>query len=67
VQADPTNPDVALNGETVIVDNIPSEAGAHSIDSLRFGADSKLLVSIGDGAPDLAVDPLALRAQDLNS
>ncbi len=67
VQADPVNSDVALSGETVIVDNIPSEAGAHSIDSLRFGADGKLFVSIGDGATDLTVDPLALRAQDLNS
>src|SRR5882672_4408296 len=67
VQADPNAPDVALAGETIIIDNIPSEARTHSIDSLRFAADGKLFVTIGDAATDLTVDPLALRAQDLNS
>ena len=67
VQADPANPDVALAGETLLVDNIPSEARTHAIAALRFGVDGKLWVAIGDGATELAVDPLALRAQDLNS
>ncbi|HEY0545139.1 MAG TPA: PQQ-dependent sugar dehydrogenase [Pyrinomonadaceae bacterium] len=83
VKADPANPDVTIAGsETVILgslgsppcsnyaagsDCIPSDADTHSIGTLRFAPDGKLLVSIGDGAGYAGADPLALRAQDLNS
>ena len=68
ISADPLNPDVALAGsETVIINNIPSDGDSHSVGSLRFGPDGKLFVSHGDGASYNFADPLALRAQDLNS
>ena len=57
VRADPTNPDVALPGsETIIlgsvstppcgssVDCIPSDSNSHSIGTVRFAADGKMLV-----------------------
>jgi glucose/arabinose dehydrogenase len=68
VTADPASPDVALPGsELIIIDNIPSEGLSHSIGSLRFATDGTLFVSVGDAASFGFVDPLALRAQDLNS
>ena len=82
VTANPTNPDVALaNSETVILgsigtapcsqypagsDCIGQDSVEHTADTLRFGPDGKLYVSLGDGASSNLVDPLALRAQDLN-
>ena len=81
--ANPNNPDVALaNSEIVLLgslgtapcsqypagaDCIGNDADAHSADTLRFGPDGKLYVSLGDGASYNFADPLALRAQDLNS
>lgn len=42
--------DVASPGsETILLDNIPSDAGNHNAGCLRFGADGKLYVSTGDG------------------
>ena len=83
VTANPSNPDVALtNSEVVILgslgtppcsnypagsDCIPSDSKSHTVGTLRFGADGKLFVGIGDGAGYADTDVLALRAQDLNS
>nr|MDQ3003715.1 PQQ-dependent sugar dehydrogenase [Fibrobacterota bacterium] len=82
VIADPANRHVAVpNSETVILgssdkapclelpagsDCIGSDSHSHSVGTLRFGKDGKLLVSIGDGASFNYTDTLALRAQDLN-
>ena len=83
VTANPANLDVALpNSEIVLLgtlgnracsrfaagsDCIPSDGDSHSIGTLRFAPDGKLFVGIGDGAGYIGTDPLALRAQDLNS
>src|SRR5918911_1994045 len=83
VTTNPSNPDVALtNSEVVILgslgtppcsnypagsDCIPSDSKSHTVGTLRFGADGKLFVGIGDGAGYADTDVLALRAQDLNS
>lgn len=80
VQSDPANRDRALAGsETVILGSKttgPCNAGedcmivdvaTHSVDTLAFGPDGKLWVSVGDGADYSAVSPGALRAQSLDS
>jgi glucose/arabinose dehydrogenase len=83
VTASSTNPDIAISGSEVVIlgsigngpcgnhpvgaDCIPSDSDSHSIGTLRFAPDGKLFVGIGDGAGYDAVDPLAMRAQDLNS
>lgn len=48
-------------------DCIASDHSAHTTDSLAFGLDGKLYVSIGDGADFNGVDPLTFRAQNLDS
>ncbi len=83
VTVNPTNPDVAMaNTETTILgsiaippcsnypagsDCIAADGGSHSIGSLEFAPDGTLYVGSGDGADVASADPLALRAQDLNS
>lgn len=80
VRADPNNPDVAqANSETVIVGTIgtaPCEVGtdcisadftSHTIGTVKFGPDGKLYFGMGDGGSFAFADPLALRAQDLNT
>jgi glucose/arabinose dehydrogenase/fibronectin type 3 domain-containing protein len=81
--ADPANPDVALaNSEIVILgsvgtapcsaqpagaDCIPADGSSHSIGNIAFAPDGNLLLGNGDGDDASFADPLALRAQDLNS
>jgi len=61
------NGNVMLPGsEVILIDNIPSDIDTHTGGSLRFGADGKLYVSIGDGANYASVNALALRALDIN-
>jgi glucose/arabinose dehydrogenase len=83
VQADPGNPDIMLAGSEKILlgsigtppcdnyafgsDCIPSDSITHTIGTLRFGADGKLMISIGDGAGFNTTDPDAFRAQNLSS
>jgi glucose/arabinose dehydrogenase len=83
VTANPTNPDVALaNSEVVLLgslssapcsqypagsDCIGNDTDSHAADTLRFGPDNKLYVSIGDGSSYDFADVRALRAQDLSS
>lgn len=81
VQASAANPDVAQAGEAVILggigqppcgqygdgaDCIGSDEDSHTIGTLRFAADGKLFVSVGDGASYRMEDVLALRSQNLN-
>ncbi len=51
----------------VTVDCVPSDSPSHSAGGLRFGPDGKLYASFGDGADFSAVDPRALRAQNIDS
>ena len=83
VTADPANPDVALAGsETVILgsigtppcsshpvgsDCIADDSGTHTLGTIRFAPDGTLFVGNGDGASASFADPLALRAQNLDS
>jgi glucose/arabinose dehydrogenase len=41
-------------GETVIVDNIPSDAGNHNGGDIQFGFDGTLYIAVGDGGQDHA-------------
>lgn len=48
--ADASNPDIAAAGsESVILDNIPSQAGYHNGGALHFGTDGKLYIAVGEG------------------
>jgi glucose/arabinose dehydrogenase len=68
VIADPANPDVAIPGvETVVLDDLPSDGPSHTVGTVRFRRDGTLFLSLGDGASYTVADPLALRAQDLDS
>ncbi|MBS1808500.1 MAG: PQQ-dependent sugar dehydrogenase [Acidobacteria bacterium] len=83
VQANPSNPDVALaNSEVIILgqqsvapcsqypegtDCMASDAIAHTVGTVKFGPDGKLYVGMGDGGSPFFLDPLALRAQDLKT
>ena len=77
VRADPANPDAALPGsETVILGTCQSSGpgadclyvdfGIHTVGTLRFAPDGKLMVGHGDGGNYRVVDQ-NLRAQDLDS
>ena len=82
VQASGANPNVAIPGsETVILgsigtppctglpasaDCIASDSGSHTIGGLHFANDGTLFVGVGDGADAAFVDPLSMRAQDLD-
>lgn len=48
-------------------DCLPADGLSHAPGSVVFGPDGKLYVSIGDAAGYDDVDPVALRAQDLNT
>lgn len=79
----PANPNVALSNSEVVIlgslsnppcsqypataDCIAADGGSHTIGSIVFAPDGKMLVGIGDGADANITDPLALRSQDLNS
>jgi len=47
-------------------DCIASDSDTHTVGNLKFGPDGMLYVATGDGADAGSVDPLALRAQDIN-
>jgi glucose/arabinose dehydrogenase len=83
VTANSSNPDTAMPGSEVVIlgsvgtppcsagppdaDCISADSGSHTIGSLHFAQDGTLFVGIGDGADAAFVDPLSLRAQDLDS
>jgi glucose/arabinose dehydrogenase len=58
--ANPLNPNVALAGETILVNNIPSTNGNHNGGALQFAPDGTLFVGIGDAG-------VAANAQDVNT
>ncbi len=82
VQADPANPDVVLSNSEVVLlgtlsnapcsqyaegsDCMASDSIAHTVGTVRFAPDGKMLVGMGDGASPFFLDPLAFRAQNLN-
>ncbi|MBF6601260.1 MAG: PQQ-dependent sugar dehydrogenase [Dehalococcoidia bacterium] len=47
-------------------DCLPSDGKSHSVGALKFGPDGMLYAAVGDAASYNNVDPLALRAQDIN-
>jgi glucose/arabinose dehydrogenase len=83
VQANPSNPDVALAGSEVVLlgkisdppcskhgegaDCMGSDSGVHSIGTVRHGPDGKLYVGMGDSSSPSFADVQSLRAQNLNS
>jgi glucose/arabinose dehydrogenase len=44
-----TAPGLVATGETIIIDNIPSDAGNHNGGDIQFGFDGMLYVAVGDG------------------
>jgi glucose/arabinose dehydrogenase len=44
-----TAPGLVATSETIILDNIPSDAGNHNGGDIQFGFDAKLYVAVGDG------------------
>ena len=48
-------------------DCIASDSNSHSVGGLRFGSDGKLYAALGDGADFSAIDPRALRAQNIDA
>ena len=48
-------------------DCLPSDFTSHAVGALRFGADGKLYVGLGDASSSFDTDPRALRAQELDS
>lgn len=61
------NGNVAVAGsEVILIDNIPSDSDSHVGGSIRFGADGKIYVSTGDGAPYDGTNILALRSLNVD-
>lgn len=61
------NGNVAQPGsETILLDNIPSDADSHLGGGMDFGPDNKLYLALGDGATYELANPLAFRSQNLD-
>lgn len=61
-------PPAGINKDgTNIRDFIASDSESHTIGGIEFGIDGNLFVSIGDGASYNAVDPRAVRVQDIDN
>ena len=44
-----TGPGFVATSETILIDNIPSDAGNHNGGDIQFGFDGRLYVAVGDG------------------
>lgn len=61
-------PPAGINPDgTNLRDFIASDSESHTIGGIEFGIDGNLFVSIGDGASYNAVDPRAVRVQDIDN
>lgn len=56
-----------LATELVLLSGLPADSPSHDGGALRFGPDGMLWITTGDAASFNAVDPLALRTQQLDS
>ncbi len=56
-----------LSTEFVLLTGLPADSPSHDGGALRFGPDGMLWITTGDAASFNAVDPLALRTQQLDS
>lgn len=65
VVGSPTQP--SCENFAVNTDCLPADGLSHAPGTVAVAPDGKLFVSVGDGAGYDAVDPLALRSQNLNS
>jgi glucose/arabinose dehydrogenase len=82
IKASASNPDLAeANSEVILMgklsappcsqyavgsDCMASDSGAHTIGTVRFGADGKIYVGMGDGSSFSTATESSFRAQDLN-
>jgi glucose/arabinose dehydrogenase len=61
-------PPAGINPDgTSLQDFIASDSESHTVGAIEFGIDGNLFVSIGDGCSYLAVDPRAVRVQDIDN
>jgi len=67
VRVTATGDTASLASEVVLLDGIPADSASHNGGALAFGPDGALWVTTGDAASFNAVDPLALRTQNLDS
>lgn len=60
--------DTAVHGsEVVLISGIPADSASHNGGALVFGPDGALWITTGDAASFNAVDPLALRTQQIDT
>lgn len=78
-QANPSNPDIALPAETIILgkvstpncsgineDCMPNDAHEHTIDRVLFAQDGSIFLSLGEGGSSSGTSAHAFRAQNLD-
>jgi glucose/arabinose dehydrogenase/PKD repeat protein len=55
---------IARTSEHVLIDNVPNQTGAHSLDDIDIGPDGNLYITIGDGGCDYAGDSGCFNTND---
>ncbi len=56
-----------IETEVVLVDGLPADSPSHDGGAMQFGPDGRLWITTGDASSFNAVDPQALRAQQIDS